>query len=159
MDAPLSPLSGVLSTTAVATLPVATIIAAYLAVVPALATAQLGGTAAIETQVPFQFTVGNRVVPAGKCIVQAANTAADTILIRNYDNKLSLFSSASVVETRQAPATDELVFHKYGDRYFLSMIRLEGTRIMYELPESKQEAELRMQNVPAGEETVHASLK
>lgn len=134
-------------------------LAAVLAVVPALANAQLGGNVAIETQVPFEFTVGNRVVPAGKCSVQAANTADDTILIRNHDTKLSLFSSTSIAEIRQAPETPELVFHKYGDRYFLSTIRLEGTRVIYQVPESKQETELRMRNVPAGEETIHASLK
>lgn len=134
-------------------------LAAVLAVVPALATAQFGGNVAIATQVPFEFTVGDRVVPPGKCIVQAASTAADTILIRNYDTKLTLFSSTHIGETRQAPSTDELVFHKYGDRYFLSSIRLEGTRIIYQVPESKQEVELRMQKVPAGEETIHASLK
>jgi hypothetical protein len=134
-------------------------LAAVLAVMPALATAQFGGSAGIATQVPFAFNVGDRVVPAGKCIVQSANTATDTILIRNYDNKLSVFSSASVFETRQAPATDELVFHKYGERYFLSSIRLEGTRIAYQVPESKEEAGLRMQNQPVGEETIHASLK
>ena len=49
------------------------LIAAALTVMPMLATAQFGQTVSISTQVPFEFVVGDRVVPAGKCVLQAAN--------------------------------------------------------------------------------------
>lgn len=129
---------------------------AALMVTPLLATAQMGHNVAISSQVPFEFVVGDHIVPSGKCIVQAAPTASDTILIRNDDAMVRLFSSLSLAEARQAPATDEFVFHKYGDRYFLSEIRVEGSRIVYQLPQSKEEAAFRERNQPTSEETIHA---
>jgi hypothetical protein len=52
-----------------------------------------------------------------------------------------------------------LVFERYGDRYFLSSIRVQGSDRIYRLPTSKAEAELRAQNVAATEQTLLASLK
>jgi hypothetical protein len=40
-----------------------------------------------------------------------------------------------------------MVFHKYGDRYFLSSINREGEQRGYELPANSLEKELRAQNV------------
>jgi hypothetical protein len=127
-----------------------------LLITPLLATAQMGHSVAIASQVPFEFVVGNHVIPSGKCIVQAAPAASDTILIRNDDATVRLFSSLSLAEAPEVPATDEFVFHKYGDRYFLSEIRVEGSRIVYQLPQSKEEAALRQRNQPSSEETIHA---
>ena len=104
----------------------------------------------------FHFVVGDRVVPAGKCVLQAANAAADTILIRNDDKMVRLFSSTSLGDARNVPASNQLVFHKYGERYFLAAVRVQGTRIMYWLPESKQETRLRQQDQSSAEETIHA---
>ena len=56
-------------------------------------------------------------------------------------------------------AAPALVFHKYGDRYFLSGMKIEGTRVMYRLPESKAEMELRAQNAPMSEQTLLAYLQ
>lgn len=133
------------------------LLAAVVFLMPLLASAQLSHTVAITTQVPFEFAVGDRVIPAGNYIVQAANSASNTLLIRHADTTLRLFSSTYVGETREAPETDELVFHKYGDRYFLSAIRLEGSRVVYEIPESKEEFALRMRNESSTEETLHAN--
>jgi hypothetical protein len=77
------------------------LLVAVIMMMPVVASAQLGHTASIATKVPFDFVVANRVVPAGKCVLQAAN-AADTILIRNDDSMVRLFSSTSVAETSSA---------------------------------------------------------
>jgi hypothetical protein len=123
---------------------------------PVLGHAQLGRTTSIETRVPFDFVVSDRVVPAGKCVVKAADAAADTIVIRNDNTRVRLFSSTSIGETATMPGTDQLVFRKYGSRYFLAAIRLEGSRLMYQLPESKEEAGLRMRNQASSEEILHS---
>jgi hypothetical protein len=132
------------------------LLVALLVSAPLLANAQVSQKVAIAGQVPFEFVVGDRIVPAGKCIVQAAPTAGDTILIRNDDASVRLFSSLTFGETRRVPETHELVFHKYGDRYFLSEIRVAGNRVVYEVPVSREEAELRVKNQPSAEETIHA---
>jgi hypothetical protein len=132
------------------------LITAALTVMPMLATAQFGQTVSISTQVPFEFVVGDRVVPPGKCVLQAATAAADTILIRNDDKMVRLFSSTSLGDARNLPATNQLVFHKYGERYFLAAVRVQGNRVMYWLPESRQETRLRQQDQSSAEETIHA---
>jgi hypothetical protein len=132
------------------------LIAAALTVMPMLATAQFGQTVSISTQVPFEFVVGDRVVPPGKCVLQAANAAADTILIRNDEKMVRLFSATTLGDARNLPASNQLVFHKYGERYFLAAVRVQGNRVMYWLPESRQETRLRQQDQSSAEETIHA---
>lgn len=132
------------------------LIAAALTVMPMLATAQFGQTVSISTQVPFEFVVGDRVVPPGECVLQAASAAADTILIRNDEKMVRLFSATTLGDARNLPASNQLVFHKYGERYFLAAVRVQGNRVMYWLPESRQETRLRQQDQSSAEETIHA---
>ncbi len=135
-------------------------VAAMLVVLSSLAVAQMNSGSRIVSEVPFQFTVGNKVVPAGKCVIQA-NVTADgkTLLIRNAEGTVGLLSSFSRSETRENASNYELVFNQYGDRYFLSGIKFEGSKITYRLPEGKVERELQSQNMTATEETLVASLK
>ncbi len=130
-----------------------------LTMVPLLATAQLSSSQKIVTQVPFEFVVGNKVVPAGEWTVRAATMDAKVLTIRNTDAAIGLFSTTSVVESKKTAGDCRLVFHKYGNSYFLSGVRIAGARTGYQLPEGKAEAEMRAQNGPATEETLLASLK
>jgi hypothetical protein len=52
-----------------------------------------------------------------------------------------------------------MVFHKYGTRYFLTGLRVADARTIYSVAESKEEAELRAQNVVGTEQVVLASLR
>jgi hypothetical protein len=128
---------------------------------PIVAAAQLGSTEKIVTKVPFEFTVANKIVPAGQCIVQSATAGgpARTLVISNVAAHVGLFSAAIPHETKMAAGNYAMVFNKYGDHYFLTGIKLAGLRTMYRLPESKAETELRAQNVPATEEIVLAALQ
>lgn len=124
-----------------------------------LAVAQLQGDAKIVAQVPFEFMVANRFVPAGRCEIRsfAKNGGAQTI--RLDGTRVALFARASLTETKKAADNYALVFKRYGNQYFLSGIKLPGSHVTYRLPESKAEAELRAQNLPGGEEVLLASLK
>jgi hypothetical protein len=130
-----------------------------LTMLPLLASAQLKGSDRIVTQVPFEFVVANRTIPAGECVVQSASMNGKTMIIRNRAAKVSLFSMISAAEDSKTAGTYALVFHRYGDQYFLWGMRLDGTRTIYRLPESKAELELRAQNVPATEKILLASLQ
>jgi hypothetical protein len=130
-----------------------------LVVLSGMAAAQLIGSTKVVAQVPFEFMVANKVVPAGECVVEAATMDGRTLVIRNTEAKVALLSSSSQSEGKQEASHYALVFKHYGDRYFLSGIKLQGSNITYRLPESKVEAELRAQNAPATEETLLASLK
>ena len=130
-----------------------------LVLLAGMAAAQLNSSARVVAQVPFEFMVANKIVPAGECEVQAITMDGQTLVIRNAEAKVGLFSRSSQAEGKQSASNYAMVFKHYGDRYFLSGIRLQGSKITYRLPESKVEAELRAQNVSATEETLRASLK
>ncbi len=135
------------------------IFALTLIVLPVLAAAQLSSTDRIVTQVPFDFMVGNKHVPAGECVVRSAFMGGNALVIHNATAKVSLFSSAIPAETKKAASVYALVFHKYGDQHFLAGLKLAGSKTTYRLPQSKAEAEILAQNVPATEEILLASLK
>jgi hypothetical protein len=130
-----------------------------LVVLSGMAAAQRIGSTKVVAQVPFEFMVANKIVPAGECVVQAANDDGRILMIRNTEAKVALLSTSSQAEGKQDASDYALVFQHYGDRYFLSGIKLQGSNITYLLPESKVEAELRAQNTSATEETLRASLK
>ncbi|MFI5114364.1 MAG: hypothetical protein ACHP7J_04390 [Terriglobales bacterium] len=134
-------------------------VAVTLVVLSGMAAAQLMGSSRIAAQVPFEFVVANKIVPAGECVVQAATMDGRILMIDNAGAKVGLFSGSSQTESRQAASHYALVFNRYGDRYFLSGIKLQGSKIAYHLPQSRAEAELLAQNVSATEETLLASLK
>jgi hypothetical protein len=119
----------------------------------------MSSAAGIVTQVPFDFIVANKHVPAGECIVRSASMGVNALVVRNVAAKVSLFSSAIPAETKKASSVYALVFHKYGNQHFLAGIKLAGSKTTYRLPQSKAEAEILAQNVPATEEILFASLK
>jgi len=133
------------------------VLALALIALPILAVAQMGSTTRIVSQVPFPFMVGNKHVPAGE--VELAKAGAGLLVIRNADAKVGLFTPAMPSEAKKASGSYALVFHKYGDSAFLTGIKLAGDRTIYQIPESRAEAELRAQNVTATEEILLASAK
>jgi len=135
------------------------LVAVTLMLLSGMAVAQLNSDSRVVAQVPFNFMVANKVVPSGECQIRLASMGSQTLKISNAGSSVSLFSPSYQTESKQGAARYALVFKQYGDRYFLSGIKLQGSRIAYRLPESKVEAELRAQNVPATEDILVASLE
>lgn len=135
------------------------IVVVTLVALSGMAAAQMHSDSRIVTQVPFEFVVGNRIVPAGECVVQIATMDGNTLSIRSTGTKVNLFASTSRAEGKQDAPQYAMVFKRYGDSYFLSGIRLQGSKVQYRLNESKGEAELRAQKGPATEETLLASVQ
>jgi hypothetical protein len=112
-------------------------------------------TKTVVSQVPFDFMVGNKIVPAGECVV----TADQNILsIHNFEARKSALVASSRANESQDNRT-VLVFERYGNQYFLSEMKIEGSTMTYKLPESRAEAELRAQNAPASPVILLAALK
>ena len=125
---------------------------------PILAVAQMASSTRIVGQVPFPFTVGNKHVPAGQYTIEPVTEGARTLAIRSVGGKVSLFTPAMPNLAKRASGSCALVFRKYGDKAFLTGIKLAGDRTVYQIPESREEAELRAQNATATEEVL-ASAK
>lgn len=131
-------------------------ISALILCVPLVAAAQMKPTDRIVTQVPFKFMVGAVEMPAGDYTVQLADRKAFAVLIANHDAKLSTFALAVPSEDTKTPSA-ALVFHKYGDRYFLAELKVGDSRTAYAFRPGKLEKELRAQNSGTAEEILLAS--
>jgi hypothetical protein len=131
-------------------------IAVMLTMVPLLAAAQMTTAEKIVANVPFEFVLGNKIIPAGQCSVKL-NASATGITVLNEKMRVGESLTFVVDEGKRASANYELVFHRYGDRTFLSEIKVADSSIVYRLPESKAEAELQARNAPSTEKALLAS--
>jgi hypothetical protein len=70
--------------------------------------------------IPFEFSAGNQTLPAGKYSVSIINPASDqrVMMIRDLEGRSTVLQMHSVSGKAQDGA--KLVFHRYGDRYFLA---------------------------------------
>jgi hypothetical protein len=134
-------------------------LALALVSLPILAVAQMTSSTRVVGQVPFPFMVGNKHVPAGRYTVEPANNSGRILAIQGVGARVGLFTPAMPTVAKKASGSYALVFHKYGDKAFLTSIKLAGDRTVYEIPESRAEAELRAQNVTATEEILLASAR
>jgi hypothetical protein len=112
-----------------------------LLLLPSLAHAQV--SASLQGNIPFQFQVGETVLPAGEYVVsQIANSQAGLIL-RGSDRKTGaiLFNApATLGNSVNKPAQNaKMVFHRYGDSYFLRQVWQGGGQNGNELSLSKAE--------------------
>ena len=67
------------------------------------------------------------------------------LLIRSEGTQ-GMFLGSQAAQANSLPAGSELVFHRYGDRYFLSQIWAQGEERGSELPMMKVEKELKASN-------------
>ncbi|HKO12682.1 MAG TPA: hypothetical protein VJV22_11985 [Acidobacteriaceae bacterium] len=87
--------------------------------------------------VPFAFSVSNTTLPAGH--YRIASNSAQSVLIRNLDElKRAVFSPIAAPAQAQS-GTCTMVFHKYGDRYFLRQVLCPSNAISVDLPATRRE--------------------
>jgi hypothetical protein len=105
---------------------------------PAKAHAQIVGE--IEVNVPFQFYAGNAKFPAGKYTLHMLDNSDLRIMeISTADGSTSALFQVEDAEANSAPPKSELIFNKYGNRYFLARIFDEGNPDGSKVPESQYE--------------------
>lgn len=125
-----------------------------LSIHPAKAHAQIIGE--LEVNIPFQFYAGNVKLPAGKYVLHMIDNADLKIMeISNANGSTSALFEVEDAEANSDPRKSELIFNKYGNRYFLTRIFDEGEPDGSGVPESQYEkrvgqaAEEAQQHVPA----------
>jgi hypothetical protein len=107
-------------------------VASFAAVAPALAQQDVR----LVAHVPFAFAVGEANLPSDTYHLSRLNGHRELLLLRGD-------RTGAVVRTDEVrlPRTDSepsLVFHRYGNQYFLREIRWEDTARL-DLPETKAE--------------------
>ncbi len=82
---------------------------------------------ALEVNIPFQFHAGNTKLPAGKYVIRMLDDSDLTVMeITSADGNTSALFEVQSAEANSTPAKSELIFNKYGNRYFLSKLFDEG---------------------------------
>jgi len=101
---------------------------------------QLSSNECIKANVPFAFSAGNETFPAGEYTVSAVGQMG-VLAIRDTGKHSMLIASQATVSSG-ASEKSKLIFHRYGDRYLLSEIWVQGESRGNRLPRTKLEKEL-----------------
>jgi hypothetical protein len=109
----------------------------------------------VRANVPFDFAVGSKVMPAGHYSFYSEPN--DTIVIRNSDQQISILSRTEDTGTLSGFAS-QLVFDKFGDHYFLREIRCPSIALNVDFPLSKLEKQTRTQLAWLGPEQTLIAL-
>lgn len=77
---------------------------------------------AIHGNVPFTFNVGNTAFPAGNYVVRSTTAGQNVLAIESLDHRAAaIMFLSSQIQSGSGQKT-KLVFHRYGDTYFLSQV-------------------------------------
>ena len=112
--------------------------ALVLALVTNVAFAQSHSKA--KADVPFAFTVDQKSMPAGQYSI--VEISGGVMQVRNDSTNASLAVIAQHEESLK-PQNPRMVFHKYGDRYFLAEVWGGSGDSGMEFPVGKAEQEMR----------------
>ena len=108
-----------------------------------------------KADVPFAFTVAQSSLPDGTYTIRVVE--GNEMEIRNEQTNATVFLIAQHEESLK-PQNPRLVFHRYGDKYFLAEAWC-GSNAGIEIPASKLEQEMRAassNSLPHAEEVVVA---
>jgi hypothetical protein len=102
-------------------------------------------TRTFQADIPFEFLAGNTTVAPGQYVI-ASQTGSPTVHLRGSKSYYLLSNPSQYDATSQEA---KLVFHRYGDQYFLSRISTasEGR----DIPPSRVERELTKTAAAAGQ--------
>jgi len=116
----------------------------------------------LTANIPFDFSVSNQKLPAGKYLIgRAQEVNGDTVVqIKSIDGKSIANRFSIPIVTFKSKKHGELIFHRYGDQYFLSEVWPSGggtgraflkTHAERELARSARDNRLAEVNAPKAE--------
>jgi len=121
-----------------------------IAALAASAKAQTGS--GVRANVPFDFTVaGKRFAVGHYSITRANQTSGDLVLeVNSLAEHSRVFPITSPVYTRTARNQSVLIFHRYGDEYFLSQVWAAGSTTGRAFTKSRRERQLQQEQERVG---------
>ena len=109
-----------------------------LTMYPTKAKAQITGD--LEVDVPFQFHAGNSKLPPGKYFIHVLDNSDLNIMeITSADGATSALFEVQGTQANSSRVKSELIFDKYGNRYFLAKLFDEGNPSGSQVLESRYE--------------------
>ena len=107
------------------------------------AKAQTNGSPELRANIPFDFSVGNKTMPAGEYSVRCANATSPrkVLQLRSRDGRAGVFiQTNSVIGKIQDSA--KLVFNRYGDHYFFAQAWLPADSTGMQALKSQSEKQI-----------------
>ena len=111
----------------------------------------------VKALIPFNFVVGNQVLPAGEYVITPGGGGRQAIWIRSDEDGKTMVMNTFACDAGAPSRSTKLVFHTMAGQYFLSQIWAQGYAQGRELPKSKSEERLAKNNVE-GEFVLAANL-
>ena len=101
-------------------------------------------TTKIKAHIPFDFVVGDQKLPAGNYSIGRAQQGSGdvVVLISSMDQFANVFRVTSAVQRFEPKRKGTLVFHKYGDQYFLFQVWPAGAATGRAITMSRREKEI-----------------
>jgi len=94
------------------------------------------------TNIPFEFMIGHQTLPAGRYDV-TQSSGGDAVRIRSTNSSLSVMRLSNAIVKTNPNSRGKLVFHRYGNSYFLAEVWSAGYATGRALRESSAEKALR----------------
>jgi hypothetical protein len=127
----------------------------------ALVSAHAQSPNSVVADIPFEFAVGGKSLKAGEYSVRAFTANGNALMISSEDSKHRVIRLANSIEARVVPQKAKLVFHRYGQRYFLSEVWTAGERTGRQLVKSSEERAMENQlaAIPSSSEVARSSYE
>jgi hypothetical protein len=109
-------------------LPLAGLLSLLLAAGSALAQSDT-----LRANIPFDFQVGAKMLPAGSYRISPIGQTSQAFAVVNVVTHQADIVLPNKVIGSKVSASTKLVFHAYGDRYFLSQMWIAGSDVGLEL--------------------------
>jgi hypothetical protein len=137
------------------------VLVAVLALSTAVVSGQSTNANKVSANIPFEFSVGYKTMPAGEYTVQIIATAADALLIKSAAANLSALRLSEATSRIKDKSHARLIFHRYGDRYFLAEVwnGVDDTGRQLLKSEDERAVEREFAIASAGSESAHAAYQ
>ena len=100
-------------------------------------------TTRVRSQIPFEFIVGSKTMPAGEYFLKSASSSGAALMISTADGKVSAIRLTNTIGPKLQVSEAKLVFHRYGEKYFLAEVWTGADNTGRVLLPSKQEKSIK----------------
>lgn len=115
------------------------VIVVAIAMAAAVTSANAQSAKKVAADVPFDFVVGDRTLNAGEYTLKSTTSPDNGLIIQNASGKSAAMRLTFPIEPGKNERSAKLVFHRYGQRYFLTEVWTGAGNVGRHLLKSRQE--------------------
>jgi hypothetical protein len=112
----------------------------------------------VRVNIPFNFIAAGTTLPAGQYDIQTIGTPEKVLAIRDLNSSAGILVLSNPLELSSPSSSSKLVFHRYGSRYFLAQLWMQGYSSGYQVTPTSRETEVSM-DIPGSEVVVVMALR